>query len=962
MTGYQHFMKNVLIYNKNYKKLLCCVLILLSSCLLYTLSQETHAATSTSVDSSHWEDCGGHGTWFATATVHNIDDIKAWFNQCVKKCPGEGGDYSESPVVIGTHNGACGNLYVGDTCWVCPSTESTYDNPKLIIRQFTNNGFVGSSYLEQITLTGVTPGNDNIENCGWIWRFGAHYRFCTRISFPEQNCEGLSERQKQTCKVREGEPLNNTHLDTTGKGSRPLLCGFEDWCDFSDPPEGTCAGEKGNFSPFHHNTPNPEQLDPEEAALTGLIAGAAIGAAVGAFMPAAFLILAPIGGALGAAVGAITAWLDSEYNRIVNADIGCVEVPIATVPPAYPHEIPDGGIPRPPRVEAAAECSQATINDESCDNTFYTPKVIIVNRDTGNSYELQYSVPAEYKSTNITDGAPKGTAHPGPPDNLSGLPASPVCTSIATDGRQFCAHVYADKPDEICVYEYGTNAVGEINKVIGCKKRSKVGIPFPSVEEPADQDPANPSMVVNFGPEKLVLHEMTLAGKHIGNGGGCGYIEQLQFCAIMPCEENNRPEVDASGRLIQTGKLCEDYKQKLCLKSIPMTQFEQLTVVERLEDPGAGSVVEGAPNKNFKDCQGFDTDTWIYEPAACLPGAKDADGRCTNYGNCTDKNTCTEICEPTACIERCVIPITDLDGDGKCDEESAEAACTKYANPDPGKGLPVGHYDKDPRTQRERLLSTEELGLCIDLPKFDVTFDLNSTDTTSRWFDITIPKYCNEVKVTLVGGGASGASVCNGCPFPLNELCYNHSSGGAGAKGVWVIEDTANKAFRVKVGRGSNAFGGDVTPEASGDDSRLEFTDPNTSTTYYLSAGGGYNGIKDTTCAQQELDASNNNANNLGCLGKSVGNGGTLDLGDMPDASYQAAESNNGESGTCGFSSPAGGNGPGGGTPYLSCTMGPREITPGAGGCAHDTGYAPTGLGRWRRGAHGQVRIECIDE
>lgn len=850
-------------------------------------------------------------------------------------------------------------LPVGYSATVAPSPNSTYWSPEL-----------------KVTLdNGMPPSNDSVSRnlgpgecsyMGWLAT-----RICARITLP------IGPRYPGDKGYDSDNPDNNKAKKNYGNNTGPegnprvQLCAYVDPCDGGDPPDGSCT--INSHSPFHHNTPRENVLNNKDLIILGAVSGAVLvgtaGLGVVAVAPAiafAYMIKA----------------IMKNYNHVVMDNLGCVDISLAPLPPAWVHNAwtlqyapnPNveigtnvdartlrvtGGVSFFDPITAVKICRDKRVSSSvvllSCgDPNSILQETLLLDPNVANKKEVLGSSPTEYVYEDCKES-----------------------TVALEDGskRTYCARIMTAKPDKVCVFKKGDASTNFKDIMIKCIDRPG-WMPKPLLFLEPDSVTSGKYQVQlkypGYDSESLVLREDPAVKNNTPYSqlnpswtANCGYLQQVEFCLKRPCKTEVF-QTTPSGE--QTPASCSEYESSYCVHGFDAPYGVAVTTK-------SGAVIAGYPNIRQPAYKG-----WVYNPAQCFQ--KDfATGKCINYAGKPNGGVCCD-----AQLDNCLgVPAPFTNSDGACiqyvrnttnDEFWIDSSSIFAPTSDAQSKCAMDRSYMDPQNTGTnvdcrpkvsiRPLEPREAGMCIGLPESEGILLKNGPYAGVY----TVPPGCNRIQVRLWGGGGVGHSQDNGD-------AWDHS-GGSGAYAMWELGVSEREQIQVNVGQGAQTEGGG----ANGRNSTISHWFGSTQQIFTVPGGGGStDGEKcpyATTAGKYkggQLDKRSWRWNSDAC---------TTDSAQKSMAScYIYPETRDGIDGVCnGHSSrgPGGGQIPGGLGP-TACIRGstatlmfselspiPGEDSswddktwpfrwPGAGGCTFDDHY--DGKGDYP-GSNGRVEIRCI--
>jgi hypothetical protein len=409
--------------------------------------------------------------------------------------------------------------------------ESTYFNPSIGVRYKVDMGFV--SWSDSTVLSN--------GECGFVYT-GALYRICARMAQAGNygNSTGTSSCVAGTDQ-RQG---------MSGGGA---VCGRSQLCAYEDPQDG--MDTQTYVSPFHKNEEN-SGLSITEAA-----------AGVGAAAAASGVLLGPAAAAMTMAY-----FITGKHNHVVTIDIGCVDVPLATMPPPYIHNIGDaiksGMLPM---VEPVTSNCDSTVDDVG---SFEAPRIRVVVRENNRCKEH------------------------------ADLEVGGVCKGLSGFSRRFCAVISENDEMKVCAREESGS-----RRIAGCVNRPRP--PKPVVTRVLDAD-YKVTLDVSLGSpvqeaKSLPYKDPTSIAASQNSIENCKTLYGIPLCALKKCSEYRVTPEQAT---INGTASCKETEDRVCLDGF---KYGDLVVSEKTSGGKPGKAVDGPPNECRPDVNGV-IDCVYYPP------------------------------------------------------------------------------------------------------------------------------------------------------------------------------------------------------------------------------------------------------------------------------------------------------------------------------------------------------------
>lgn len=634
---------------------------------------------------------------------------------------------------------------------------------------------------------------------------GLATRICARIAPPRPRLYP-GDKGFDINNPEKNEPRVNYGNATGVEGNpRVQLCAYEDPCDAGDPPNGNCTVHSG--SPYHEKTPRDQVIGGSTTSLIGATTGLLSTSSV----QAVAMTLGPLGVALvsaaGAILGAIVSALIGSYNHIVRGTLGCVDIPIAPLPPAWSHNLwKITYVPNPDISLADSKDQDSTIPKGGI--TFFDPVMkVVICKDSTVSPAIKLLRCAEPNA--VVQETLFLNANLAHKVTTAGEVLYEDCKKSNTvieneDPRTFCSRISRSRPHQVCVFKKATEGGGNKDILLACAMRPG-WMPKPTlsrVEDPflgpklALTYPGYPSETINLQEDPAINDGNPKTMPDPAWNRDCGYLQQVKFCAQRACLTQGL-----------TGE-CIEYDSALCIVGYD----SPYGVARNTKDNAA---VAGYPNtKN----QAFNS--WVYSPPQCFQ-YDFLTGRCLNYAGRPNGGVC---CANTASgtgglVTNCQgIKPPFVNSEGQCIEYVRNVTNDDYfVDSSPIKALSPEDQAKcaQDRTLVDTVtgldcrpkvsltpLSPKEAGMCIDLPRNQGILVKNGEYSGTY----TVPENCGRIQVRLWGGGGAG--------YVKDGNDGNDRAGTSAAHAVWQLNVTPGEAIALRIGKGSGASSSQGSPSS----------------------------------------------------------------------------------------------------------------------------------------------------
>ncbi len=732
-------------------------------------------------------------------------------------------DGKSPPVIPSTPTAAINNCKLG-ACGACVPKNNYWNDPKIEV-------IYEHSGVEKIRT--FTLGPNQCEGY-------STNRFCARIVYP-------GPRYDDNGMKIDGSKEDNYGNITAENGlGKPQLCAYEDPTDGMD--------TEYNYNPYHEGATNPNALDVADSAATGALIGGAAGLSGGPLV----MFTVGAGAAAGALIGTATGLISQTYNHIVSTNIGCIDLKISEIPPAFSNDAWHNQkfYPFP------------TIQLDK-DSTFESTKVnVYICKKNGELVRCRRDEDGEIVNGNgdldfkIADEKTL---------TLTALSFSDSFT--ADDGREISVEMRPEHPGKIYAYAEIPGSDERERRYDSLHLPGYMPIPVVSTGEEDDNiNFSNPGIKIEIPYDGRATDEVIIRfDKAIydippdptAEAHACASAGAMEFCAEVQCLDWI-DSLDANGDPIYVGgnpssgikQICNEWDDRICLtegyNTAPIAMVDHQSVI--LQKAPNRKITKNTPFDNARQNREFDDgelippplttvekyDIWIYDPPVCY--ALTSEGNCNNYSGqytfsfnggfdyINDYGTGTPFA-----INNTGTPTGNplLDNVNTEDPYGLKRAM-KYTtcgnSSDPGCITPCPNGDasacRDAPTEQLRDLNAKELGFCPRVPA-DMTTYYFDIDTQTYPYPYKVPRNCNEIEIKLWGGGGGGGQ-------DLDSNANSDDVGNAGGGGAYVTatlsvdegdihELTVGKGgFIDKKGRTTSFKYGNKEIEAKGGKSSLE--------------------------------------------------------------------------------------------------------------------------------------------